>query len=220
MVEILTTDPIRPEAAVIQRGIDILLAGGVIAYQTETLYGLAADTGNTEAVERLFSIKGRDSHVPIPLIIGHQNALPRLVREIPSQAFALMNVFWPGPLTLIFYASGSVLTRLTADTGKIGIRLSSNTIARSLAAGLRRAITATSANLSGEGGISSAREVVRALGSRIDAIIDGGKTPGGPGSTVLDVTCDPPVILREGIIPASAIVSACSSLSGTNTTTI
>ncbi len=205
MAEILTTDPLTPDAHVINRAVEILRSGGVIAYPTETLYGLAADVGNEKAIERIFAIKGRDFNNPIPLIIGNEESLSSLVSEIPKGTMDLMKTFWPGPLTLIFNASESVSEKLTAGTGKIGIRLSSHEIARSLAAGIHGAITATSANISGEAGISSSKEVLDILGDRIDAIIDGGITPGGPGSTVLDVTCDPPVVLREGNIPSSAI---------------
>ncbi len=204
MTEILTIDPLAPDTSLIDRGVKILRDGGVIAYPTETLYGLAADAGNERAIERIFAIKGRNFDKPIPLIIGNEKALDPLVSEIPERALQLMKTFWPGPMTLIFHASESVSTRLTAGTGKIGIRLSSHEIARSLAAGLHGAITATSANISGEGGISSAKEVLNILGDRIDALIDGGDTPGGPGSTVMDVTADPPVVLREGIIRSSA----------------
>jgi len=205
MTEILTIDPLSPDAHVIHRVVEILRDGGVIAYPTETLYGLAADAGNERAIERIFAIKGRHFDKPIPLIIGNEEALDPLVSEIPERALPLMKTFWPGPLTLIFHASERVSTRLTAGTGKIGIRLSSNKIARHLAAHLNGAITATSANISGEGGISSPKEVINILENRIDALIDGGITPGGPGSTVLDVTTDPPVVLREGDIPSSAI---------------
>ena len=205
MTEILTIDPLAPDTSLIDRGVKILRDGGVIAYPTETLYGLAAYAGNERAIERIFAIKGRNFDKPIPLIIGNEESLDPLVSEIPESAVPLMKTFWPGPITLIFNASDRVSTRLTAGTGKIGIRLSSHEIARSLAAGLHGAITATSANISGEAGISSAKEVLHVLGDRIDALIDGGDTPGGPGSTVLDVTCDPPVVLREGDIPSSAI---------------
>jgi L-threonylcarbamoyladenylate synthase len=209
MVEILTVDPITPSAHVINRGIEILKAGGVIAYPTETLYGLAADIENDRAVERIFIIKERDVHNPIPLIISDQEALNSLVSEIPARAKPLMKSFWPGPLTLIFNALERVSPRLTAGKGKIGVRLSNHAIARSLAAGLNGAVTATSANISTKPGISSAEEVLHILGNRIDAVIDGGITPGGPGSTVLDVTGDPPVVLREGDIPLSVILRAC-----------
>ncbi|MBN2568491.1 MAG: threonylcarbamoyl-AMP synthase, partial [Deltaproteobacteria bacterium] len=203
MVEILTTDPLNPDARVIHRAVEILRAGGVIAYPTETLYGLAADARNKEAIERIFAIKGRDFDKPIPLIIGNREALSTLVSEVSERSAGLINLFWPGPLTLIFHASERISDRLTAGTGKIGIRLSSHQIAWSLATVLHGAITATSANISGESGISSPEGVSHTMGNHIDALIDGGVTAGGPGSTVLDVTCDPPVVLRDGAIPSS-----------------
>jgi len=208
MVEILTTDPLNPDARIIHRGVEILRAGGVIAYPTETLYGLAADARNKEAVERIFAIKGRAFDKPIPLIIGNREALSPLVSKIPERFKGLINLFWPGPLTLIFHASGRVSSRLTSNTGKIGIRLSSSEIARSLSTLLHGAITATSANISGEVGMSSPEEVSHTMGNHIDALIDGGTTAGGPGSTVLDITCDPPLVLREGDIPSSVILQA------------
>jgi len=206
MAEILVTDPVTPDGAVIDEAVDILRAGGVIAYPTETLYGLAADAGNEGAIERIFAIKGREFHNPIPLIIGDRESLPPLVSEIPGRAVGLMDRFWPGPLTLIFHAAENLSPRLTAGTGTIGIRLSSHAIARSLAHGIGGAITATSANLSGEGGMASPERVLEVLGDEIDALIDGGTTPGGPGSTILDITRDPPVVLREGAIPAASLM--------------
>jgi len=131
-----------------------------------------------------------------------------LVAEIPSAAEILMKTFWPGPLTLVFRASPSVLPRLTADTGKIGIRISSHPVARLLAAGIEGPLTATSANLSGAQECSTAQEVIAALGDLPDALIESGPTPGGSGSTILDVTVSPPRILREGAIPGKSIFNA------------
>ncbi len=112
-----------------------------------------------------------------------------------------MERFWPGALTIIFKASPDVSHLLTAGTGKIGIRLSSHPVATALAKKLGHPITATSANLSGKHECTSADEVIQGIGDQIDAVIDGGQTPGGSGSTIIDVTTDPPAILREGVIP-------------------
>ena len=111
-----------------------------------------------------------------------------------------MQAFWPGPLTLLFSASPRISPRLTAGTGKIGIRISSHPIAAGLAMRLGGPITATSANLSGASECNAASEVLANLGDRVDLVIDGGATPGGKGSTLLDITADPPVCLREGAI--------------------
>ncbi len=204
----LKIDPGKPDEEKLAEAVRILREGGVVAFPTETFYGLGADARNETAVEKIFRIKGRNFRNPLSVIVAHGGELIPLVEEIPAAATILMQTFWPGPLTLIFRASSTVLPRLTADTGKIGIRVSSHPIARLLAAGLAGPLTATSANPSGGTECSSADAVIRALGDLPDAVIDGGATPGGAGSTILDVTFFPPRILREGAIPRSLILNA------------
>ena len=204
----LKIDPEKPNAENLAEAARILREGGVIAFPTETFYGLGADARNKAAVEKIFRIKGRDFKNPLPLIVADDRDVLPLVEEIPEAAQILMNTFWPGPLTLVFRASSSILPRLTADTGKIGIRVSSHPIAKLLAEGLGGPLTATSANLSGGPECSSADAVIRVLCDLPDAVIDGGETPGGKGSTVLDVTVFPPHILREGAIPGDLILKA------------
>lgn len=198
-------DPSNPDMALISEAVRIMRKGGVIAYPTETFYGLGADGKNVQAVEKVFLIKGRNFKKPISLIIGVHSDLTGLVEEMSDTARLLMERFWPGALTLVFRASSNIPSRLTGGTGKIGIRISSHTIATVLTQTLFSPITATSANLSGEGECSSAAEVIQCIGNRIDAVIDGGPTPGGIGTTILDVTVHPPVVLREGVIPISLI---------------
>lgn len=179
--------------------------GGVIAYPTETFYGLGADIRNERALERLYTIKGRGFDKPVSIIIGSREDLPRFAHEITPAAEVLMDRFWPGALTLLFEAASGLSERLTGRTGKIGIRLSSNPVATLLAQSLSGAITATSANRSGQGECASAKEVIASLGESIDAVIDGGRTAGGAGSTIVDTTVDPAAVVREGIIPASEL---------------
>jgi len=204
-MKIIKTDPVQPECDAIEEIVSILKGGGVIAYPTETFYGLGADAANASAVKRVFEIKGRSFNNPVPLIIGSTAEAPRLAAEIPEAARILMDKFWPGPLTLVFKASGHVLPLLTAGTGKIGIRLSGSAAARETARMLGRPITATSANISGAPECSSAEEVKAAIGDMLDAIADGGRTPGRTGSTILDVTVHPPAVLREGAVSVQAI---------------
>jgi L-threonylcarbamoyladenylate synthase len=204
----LKIDPGKPDEEKLAEAIRILREGGVVAFPTETFYGLGADARNETAVERIFRIKGRDFHNPIALIVAEEKDVIPLVEEIPAAAILLMQTFWPGPLTLIFRAAPPVSSRLTGGTGKIGIRVSSHPVARFLAAGLAGPLTATSANPSGGPECSSADAVIRALGDLPDAVIDGGTTPGGAGSTILDVTFFPPRILREGVIPSNLILNA------------
>ncbi|MBN2398422.1 MAG: threonylcarbamoyl-AMP synthase [Deltaproteobacteria bacterium] len=179
--------------------------GGVVAYPTETFYGLGADIRNEQALKKIYAIKGRSFDKPIPIIIGSREELPRFAQDITPAAKILMDRFWPGGLTLLFQAAFNLSNRLTAGTGKIGIRLSSHPIATLLAQNLAGAITATSANRSGEKECSSVREVIRHLSDTVDAVIDGGRTPGGAGSTIVDITVDPPVVIREGVIPSPEI---------------
>jgi len=204
----LKIDPGKPDEEKLAEAFRVLREGGVVAFPTETFYGLGADARNETAVEKIFRIKGRNFRNPLSVIVANDREVIPLVEEIPAAAKILMQTFWPGPLTLVFRASSSVLPRLTADTGKIGIRVSSHPIARFLAAGLAGPLTATSANPSGGPECSSADAVIRPLGDLPDAVIDGGETPGGAGSTILDVTVFPPRILREGAIPRSLILNA------------
>ncbi|MBN1664985.1 MAG: threonylcarbamoyl-AMP synthase [Deltaproteobacteria bacterium] len=202
---ILKIDPEKPDAAAIEEAIRILKAGGVIAYPTETFYGLGGDARNEEAVEKIYRIKGRSFTSPLSVIVGTVDGALSLVQEITSPGCRLIEKFWPGPLTLVFHAAAAVSPRLTAHTGKIGIRMSSHPLAALIAGRLSGPVTATSANLSGGKECLSADDVVRCLGDRPDAVIDAGPAAGGKGSTILDLTVHPPTLLREGIIPFADI---------------
>lgn len=200
MPEILKTDQDISEETVLSRAVEILAAGGVIAYPTETFYGLGVDATNEKAIRKIYDLKGRNFTNPISVIINCEENLYPLADEVPACALTLMQSFWPGPLTLVFKASSKISPLLTAQTGKIGVRVSSHTGATVIAQKLGRPLTATSANLSGAPECSTAEDVLRQIGSKIDAIVDLGKTAGGKGSTIIDVTSHPPQILREGAI--------------------
>lgn len=202
---IITIDPLQPDPAALQEALAILKSGGVLAYPTETFYGLGADACNEGAVEKIFAAKGRGFNNPIPVIIGSKADLPCWVEEIPARAERLIQKFWPGPLTLVFRAARLINPRLTAGTGKIAIRVSSHPLAAALAGRLADPLTSTSANLSHAPECTYAGAVINQLGARIDAVLDGGATPGGKGSTIVDVTLEPFKILREGVVPASEI---------------
>lgn len=178
----------------------IILRGGVVAFPTETFYGLGGDAFNEEALKKIFQIKGREENKPLLLLIADPSWVPGLVKKTLPLTERLMKNFWPGPLTLVFEASGHLSSLLTAHTGKIGLRISSHPVAQALVQFVGKAITGTSANLSGQPGSSFAHEVFKALGTKVEAILDGGKTAGGLGSTVLDVSSATPKILRQGAI--------------------
>jgi L-threonylcarbamoyladenylate synthase len=205
MPEILNACGDGQEHAAFSRATEILASGGVVAYPTETFYGLGANATNEKAIRKIYAIKGRNFKSPLALIIDEVGSLYPLVREVPASALKLMQEFWPGPLTIVFSASDKILPVLTAQTGKIGVRVSGHPGARAIARLLGAPLTATSANLSGAAECSEASEVLKQIGDKIDAVIDAGKTAGGRGSTIIDVTLNPPVILREGIIAAQTI---------------
>ncbi|MGP8154443.1 MAG: L-threonylcarbamoyladenylate synthase [Smithella sp.] len=200
MLEVLKIGTDNSEEKILTRAAEILAGGGIIAYPTETFYGLGADATNPKAIEKIFTVKGRDFKNPISLIIGHTDDVYPLVREIPETARKLMAVFWPGALTIIFSASDKVSPSLTAGTGKIGLRVSSHLGALGIVQKLKKPLTATSANLSGAPECSLASEVAQQIGDKIDAIVDWGQTTGDKASTIINVICDPPVILRKGAI--------------------
>ena len=178
----------------------VLLAGGIIAFPTESFYGLAVNIADEYAIKRLFSVKGRSSDQPILLLIHSIETLGQYVKDIPQIAQQLIQRFWPGGLTLVFQAKENISPLLTTGTGKIGIRLSNHPIATALAKVINRPITGTSANISGQLPCARVDDISNKLGDRIDLILDKGVTTGGKGSTILDVTVDPPVILREGMV--------------------
>ena len=193
-------DSDAPEPWLLAQGADVLRQGGVVAFPTETFYGLGADAWQPEAVRRVFEAKGRPESKPLLVLVSSVLMAESLVEEIPSQARSLMDRYWPGPLTLVFRARARVPPEVTAGTGTIGMRIPGNRIARGLVHAAETPITAPSANLSGASPAVRADEVVHALAGRIDLVLDGGATAGGPPSTVLDVTANPFRVLRPGAI--------------------
>ena len=205
MPEILKVSDENSEEIVLAKATEIVASGGIIAYPTETFYGLGADATNEGAISKIFAIKDRDFKNPISLIIAQADDIYPLVQDVPQAAEKLMAAFWPGALTIVFFAAKNISSMLTAGSGKIGLRVSSHPGAQGIVQKLKRPLTATSANLSGAPECISAADVAFQLGNKIDAIIDLGNTPGTIGSTIIDVTCDPPVILREGTISRQTI---------------
>jgi L-threonylcarbamoyladenylate synthase len=191
---------LKPDPQGIKKAAQIILQGGIIAFPTETFYGLAADALNEAALKKIFRVKKREEGKPLLILIADKSWLKGLVQNVSPLAERLMDRFWPGPLTLVFNASPQLSPLLTADTGKIGVRLSPHPVTQALVQAVGRAITGTSANISGQPGTLTAREVFQSLGEGLDAVLDGGKTAGGPGSTVLDVSAPSPQIIREGMI--------------------
>jgi L-threonylcarbamoyladenylate synthase len=186
----------------------LISEGGIVAFPTESFYGLGVDATNTEAVENLFQIKKRDHNLPILILISSMSNLPQYVTYTPLSAKRLGEKFWPGGLTMVFQSSPIVSSTLTSSTGKVGIRISSHPLAHTLSKTLNVPITATSANISGKPPCTKADQVIEYFNSAVDLILDGGETQGKCPSTILDVTTDPPIIIREGMVKAEEIIKS------------
>jgi L-threonylcarbamoyladenylate synthase len=197
-------DPVIAQASVAMR------AGEVIVYPTETFYGIGADAFALAALEQIFAIKGRGAAKTIALIAHDNEAAFEVAREVPRSARVLARAFWPGPLTLVMPARTGLPAALIGPDGGVGVRVSSHPVARALAQGLGRAITATSANCSGEPPARTLAEARAALGATVKVFVEGGTLTGGSPSTV--VQCDRTGwrLLRAGAIAINEIEAVLS----------
>lgn len=197
--EVLSAD--HPVA--LRHAVDIVNNGGTVAFPTDTVYGLAVSPFNQEYIERIFIVKGRNSSRAIAVLIGDVSQLDRIAKSPAKLALRLAAQFWPGPLTLIVPRNPELPDALAA-TPTIGVRIPDHPVALQL---LRMAgpLAVTSANISGQENTNTAQEVMDQLDGRIHLVIDGGRTPGGIPSTVVDCTKPKPVILRPGPISMADI---------------
>jgi L-threonylcarbamoyladenylate synthase len=199
--------------ATLRQAASVVRSGGVIAFPTETFYGLGVTPFDQEAVGRLFAAKGRSRTAsPILVLIRAPEELRELVKDIGPNAELLMKACWPGPLTLVFVASARVPELLTAGTGTVGVRLSAAPLVHRLLDAIDGPLTGTSANRTGAAPATTAREVEQSLGDGVDLILDGGSTPGGLPSTVVDTTVVPARLVREGRVSRSTLLSVVGSL--------
>lgn len=205
MARVLKVDSDHPEKEIIEEAAKLIERGKLIAFPTETVYGLGADALNEEAVKKIFEVKGRPLDKPLSILIGRKEDLGQYVQEIPKVAEALIEKFWPGPLTLIFKTSSLIPDIMKGENNTIGIRMPDCRIALEIVKASRVPLACPSANLSGRPSPAKAEEVAKDLGERIDLLLDGGKTKVGVESTVLDLTTSPPTILREGMLKKGEI---------------
>jgi len=213
MPQILKVKPSDPESwgIMIAETQKILEGGGVIAFPTDTFYGLGANPYNTKAVEKIYSIKGRDSEKPLLLLIDSIIKLDDLTEEISEAANKLIKSFWPGPLTMLFKPKSTIPKNIT--TGLIGIRQPGNPITQKILAELNFPLTAPSANISGEAPTTSAEQVRSSLGSKVDLILDAGICIGGEPSTLVDTTQAPVRLIRAGAINFKKIQASLNKIS-------
>jgi L-threonylcarbamoyladenylate synthase len=205
--KIIRVNSAKPEADKINQAAKIIQSGGLVAFPTQTFYALGADTSNPEAVKRVFEVKARPLDKPLPVLVARMRDVYRLVQEVPRVSQSLLDEFWPGPLTLVFKSSPLIPSIVRGRSDTIGIRIDQNLVALALIEASHTPLTATSANLSGNRSPVNAGQVMKDLGGRIEAILDGGPAEIGIGSTVLDLTTDPPLILREGVIARSELAN-------------
>jgi len=184
----------------IEQAVAILHKGGVVAFPTDTVYGLGAHGFKTAAIQQLYQIKEREHHKAIALLIARQQDLAEVAHDVPDIAWRLAERFWPGPVTLVVPKASSIVDVLTAGQLSVGVRMPAHQVALGLITALAAPLATTSANLSGHPEAVTAEDVRAVLGERIKLILDGGRCPGGVPSTVVDVTVTPAHILRRGAL--------------------
>lgn len=197
---VLKVDSNNPQPEIMKRAGEAIRKGELVAFPTETVYGLAADAFNTEAVERVYVAKGRTANNPLPVQVALIDEIGKLVTEIPEVAYRLMVAFFPGPLTLVLKASSKVPELVSAGTGKVGIRMPDHPVALALIREAGTPVVAPSANASGEPPPTTADDVLEYLDGKIELVLDGGRTELGVASTVVDVTGPQLKVLRMGSI--------------------
>ncbi len=198
----------------VEQAAHVLAEGGIVAFPTDTVYGLGVDVFNGDAVKRLQAAKGRQADAPFPILIAGMEQLEMVVQPVPPELDPLTEKYWPGALTLVVPTSVPLPSALLRD-GQVGVRLPDDPICRRLIVKLGHPITGTSANMSGEPPAMTADEVRRMLGHKVDYILDAGKAQGGTPSTVLSLDSEGARVLREGAIPSDVLLKTIKSLRAT-----
>jgi len=196
----------------IRRGIELLRGGGVIAFPTDTVYGVGAHAFIDAAVLRIYRVKARPLDKPLALLIADSSQIFQFAEEVPEAALRLAERFFPGGLTLVLKRSPAVATAAAAGGETIAVRVPDHPITLALIRGIEAPLAATSANISGRPAPVTADEVRAQIGPLVDLVIDGGRCPGAVESTVVDVSRKPPRLLREGAISRQEMAAVCGEL--------
>jgi L-threonylcarbamoyladenylate synthase len=189
----------------IEKAIEILRKGGVVAYPTDTVYGMGTGIYNEAGIKKVYEIKKRSSGVALPVLLADASQLHEVAMDISPKAWRLIKEFMPGGLTLIVYRSRLISDLITAGGDTVAVRIPDHPVPYALIKGLGMPIIGTSANISGKPTLTSAEDVRRELGKSVDMVIDAGPVPNGKESTVIDVAGEIPVVLREGAISRAEI---------------
>jgi L-threonylcarbamoyladenylate synthase len=195
------------DALTIEHAVEILRGGGLVAYPTDTVYGLAARPSDDTAVEKLFAAKQRDPDQSTPLLIASPRDLLAVTGEVPDFVLELIRQFWPGPLTIVLHKSAGFRSKAVAGE-TVGVRVPDHPVPRELVRLLGEPITGTSANIASGPEPLTADDVRSQLGDSVDLVIDGGRCAGGTPSTVVDCTMQPPAVIRAGALSKEELVRA------------
>ena len=201
-------DPASPDPDAIQQAVRVLLDGRLVAYPTDTLYGLAADPRQPRAVERLFQAKHRSPEMAVPLIGAAVEQIETCVGRLTPVARQLAQRWWPGPLTLVIDAAPTLNRRLLGGRESVAVRVPDHAVARALAQRLRYPVTATSANRTGVPAPTTAVEALTAMDTAVAFVLDAGATAGSVPSTVVDARGDAPILLRPGVVTWDRVVQS------------
>jgi len=210
--EILSTHTPALFAAAVNRAVEFLCAGEVVALPTETVYGLAANAFDEKAVAKIFQIKGRPAHNPVIVHIAGIEMAKRCVNHWPGRADKLAKAFWPGPLTLVLPRAKEVPDLVTAGGATVGVRWPAHPFIQTVIRRCNFPLAAPSANLSSRISPTNAEHVRKQLGGKIPLIVDGGQAQVGIESTVLDLSVSPPQVLRPGMIHAESLAAVCGQV--------
>ncbi len=206
MTQVILLDAALPQQQAIDVAASVIRDGGLVAFPTETVYGLGADAMDEKAIRKLFRAKGRPPDNPLIVHISGRDMVDSVATGVSSQGERLIERFWPGPLTLVLNRQPEVAASVSAGLPSVAVRMPANKIALALIGSARTPIAAPSANASGRPSPTTAADVLEDLGGRIDLILDGGATSIGIESTVLDLTTEPPMILRPGAITLEMLI--------------
>lgn len=201
----LKVDPDKPDMKAIRAAADAIRDGQLVVFPTETVYGLAADALNADAVKKIFDAKGRVEKEPLPVQVSSMKAVSQVAEFMPENVKPLAELYWPGPLTLVLTKNASVPSIVTGGRETIGVRVSDHPVALALAKEVGSPIIATSANQSGDPPATNAIDAVKEIGPSVAVLLDGGESRLGKSSTVVDVTVTPARVLRRGTISVEDI---------------
>jgi len=202
----------KPIQQQVKLGITILKRGGLVAFPTDTVYGLGASANVPQAVERVYMVKKRPPNMALPLLLADISQISEVAEPVPPIVWLLADKFLPGALTIVLPKSKSVPDIITAGGMTVAIRVPAHPVPVALARGSGAPIVGTSANLSGKPSALTADEVKSQFGDEVDLVIDGGRCPGGKASTVVDVTGETPTILREGAVSEEELRGVCGNI--------